>query len=119
MKQRSVGLSESQAKEAGYDVSVTQSSFQGNAKALVKGEAQGFIKIVTDKAYGEVLGAFIVGPHATDLISEVLGVKASEGTMNELSNIIQPHPSIRSNWRERGCILWKSHSYVITEQINE
>ena len=90
----SVGLSESQAKEAGYDVSVTQSSFQGNAKALVKGEAQGFIKIVTDKAYGEVLGAFIVGPHATDLISEVLGVKASEGTMNELSNIIQPHPSL-------------------------
>lgn len=90
----SVGLSESQAKEAGYDVSVTQSSFQGNAKALVKGEVQGFIKIVTDKVYGEVLGAFIVGPHATDLISEVLGVKASEGTMNELSNIIQPHPSL-------------------------
>lgn len=90
----SVGLSESQAKEAGYDISVTQSSFQGNAKALVKGEVQGFIKIVTDKAYGEVLGAFIVGPHATDLISEVLGVKASEGTMNELSNIIQPHPSL-------------------------
>ncbi|PYE10107.1 dihydrolipoamide dehydrogenase [Staphylococcus sp. AtHG25] len=90
----SVGLSESQAKEAGYDVSVTQSSFQGNAKALVKGEVQGFIKIVTDKAYGEVLGAFIVGPHATDLISEVLGVKVSEGTMNELSNIIQPHPSL-------------------------
>ena len=90
----SVGLSESQAKEAGYDVSVTHSSFQGNAKALVKGEAQGFIKIVTDKAYGEVLGAFIVGPHATDLISEILGVKASEGTMNELSNIIQPHPSL-------------------------
>lgn len=90
----SVGLSESQAKEAGYDVSVTQSSFQGNAKALVKGEVQGFIKIVSDKAYGEVLGAFIVGPHATDLISEVLGVKASEGTMNELSNIIQPHPSL-------------------------
>ncbi len=49
---------------------------------------------MTDKAYGEVLGAFIVGPHATDLISEILGVKASEGTMNELSNIIQPHPSL-------------------------
>src|SRR5699024_5959968 len=85
------GLSESQAKEAGYDVSVTQSSFQGNAKALVKGEVQGFIKIVTDKAYGEVLGAFIVGPHATDLIGEVLVVKASEGTMNEIYNISQPH----------------------------
>lgn len=90
----SVGLSEKQAKEAGYDVSVTQSTFQGNAKALVKGESQGFIEIVADKKYGEVLGAFIVGPHATDLIGEVLGVKASEGTMNELSNIIQPHPAL-------------------------
>ena len=73
---------------------------------------------MTDKAYGEVLGAFIVGPHATDLISEVLGVKASEGTMNELSHV-QPHPSLSEAIGERGCILWKSHSYVITEQINE
>ncbi|UDI77171.1 dihydrolipoyl dehydrogenase [Staphylococcus taiwanensis] len=90
----SVGLSETQAQEAGYEVRVTQSTFQGNAKAIVKGEAEGFIKIVADAQYGEVLGAFIVGPHATDLITEILGVKASEGTMNELAHIIQPHPSL-------------------------
>lgn len=78
----SVGLSEQQAKDAGYDVAVTQSSFQGNAKAMIKGEPQGFIKIVSDKQYNEILGAFIVGPHATDLIGEVLGVKSSEGTMH-------------------------------------
>lgn len=94
LESASVGLSESQAKEAGYDVKVTQSAFQGNAKALIKGENEGFIKLVIDKKYGEILGAFIVGPHATDLIGEILGVKASEGTINELSNIIQPHPAL-------------------------
>ncbi|WP_447083934.1 FAD-dependent oxidoreductase, partial [Staphylococcus aureus] len=90
----SVGLSEEQAKEAGYDVKVTQSAFQGNAKALIKGENEGFIKLVVDKKYGEVLGAFIVGPHATDIIGELLSVKASEGTIHELSQIIQPHPAL-------------------------
>ena len=90
----SIGLSEEQAKEAGYDVKVTQSAFQGNAKALIKGENEGIIKLVIDQTYGEILGAFIVGPHATDLIGEVLGVKASEGTIYELSEIIQPHPAL-------------------------
>lgn len=94
LESASVGLSESQAKEAGYDVKVTQSAFQGNAKALIKGENEGFIKLVIDKKYGEILGAFIVGPHATDLIGELLGVKASEGTINEISNIIQLHPAL-------------------------
>ena len=70
---------------------MTQSAFQGNAKALIKGENEGFIKLVVDKKYGEVLGAFIVGPHATDIIGELLSVKASEGTIHELSQIIQPH----------------------------
>lgn len=49
---------------------------------------------MADAQYGEVLGAFVVGPHATDLITEILGVKVSEGTLNELSNVIQPHPSL-------------------------
>lgn len=73
---------------------VTQSAFQGNAKALIKGENEGIIKLVIDQTYGEILGAFMVGPHATDLIGEVLGVKASEGTIYELSEIIQPHPAL-------------------------
>lgn len=90
----SIGLSEAQAKEAGYEVNVTQSTFQGNAKAIIKGETEGFIKLVADKQYGEILGAFVVGPHATDLISEILGVKAAEGTLNEMAHIIQPHPSL-------------------------
>ena len=55
----------------------------------------------------------MVGPHATDLIGEVLGVKASEGTIYELSEIIQPHPIIRSDWRRWGCILWFCNSHVV------
>ena len=51
---------------------VIQSAFQGNAKALIKGENEGIIKLVIDQTYGEILGAFMVGPHATDLIGEVL-----------------------------------------------
>lgn len=103
----SVGLSEQQAKDAGYDVAVTESSFQGNAKAMIKGEPQGFIKIVSDKQYNEILGAFIVGPHATDLIGEVLGVKVSEGTIHELSQIIQPHPALLETIGEGADALFK------------
>lgn len=94
LESASVGLSETQAKEAGYDVEVTTANFQKNPKAILKGETQGFIKIVANKQDGKILGGFIVGPHATDLISEILGVKASGGTLNDISQIIQPHPSL-------------------------
>ncbi|SUM42690.1 dihydrolipoamide dehydrogenase [Staphylococcus petrasii] len=94
LESASVGLSEIQAKEAGYDVEVTTANFQKNPKAILKGETQGFIKIVANKQDGKILGGFIVGPHATDLISEILGVKASGGTLNDISQIIQPHPSL-------------------------
>lgn len=90
----SIGMDEDEAKANGYDIEVTQSTLQGNAKAIIQGENEGFIKLVVDKKYKEVLGAFIVSPEATNLIGELLSVKSSEGTINELSNIIQPHPSL-------------------------
>lgn len=90
----SIGLSEDQAKKAGYDVQVTKYNMSGNSKAITMGEAQGFMKIVTENKYKEILGAFIVGPNATELIGEILAVKQSEGTVHELANVVQPHPSI-------------------------
>ncbi|GAB3055069.1 dihydrolipoyl dehydrogenase [Virgibacillus ainsalahensis] len=90
----SFGLSEEQAKEAGYDVRVTKSTISANSKAITMGETEGFLKIISEDKYQEILGAFIVGPNATELIGEILAVKQSEGTVNELSNVIQPHPSI-------------------------
>ncbi|AYU54313.1 dihydrolipoyl dehydrogenase [Staphylococcus debuckii] len=90
----SVGLTASQAKEQGYKVKTAESYFQSNAKAMIEEETDGFIQIVADAEYGEILGGFIVGPHATDLIGELLGVKVAEGTVEELSEVIQPHPSL-------------------------
>lgn len=90
----SFGLSEEQAKEAGYDVKVTKSSISGNAKAIAMGETEGFVKIITDKRYQEIVGAVIVGSNATELIGQILAVKHSEGTLNELAAVVQPHPSV-------------------------
>ena len=94
LESASVGLSELQAQEAGYEVEVTTAPFQKNPKAILKGETQGMVKIVANKQDGKILGGFVVGPHATDLISEILGIKVSGGTLNDISQIIQPHPSL-------------------------
>ncbi|MEL3711640.1 dihydrolipoyl dehydrogenase [Staphylococcus borealis] len=94
LESASVGLSALQAQEAGYEVEVTTSSFQKNPKAILKGEIQGLVKIVANKQDGKILGGFIVGPHATDLISEILGIKMAGGTLNDIAHIIQPHPSL-------------------------
>lgn len=94
LESASVGLSALQAQEAGYEVEVTTASFQKNPKAILKGEIQGLVKIVANKQDGKILGGFIVGPHATDLISEILGIKMAGGTLNDIAHIIQPHPSL-------------------------
>lgn len=90
----SVGLSQEQAEEQGYKVKTVEAQFQSNAKALIEGESDGFIQLVIDTKYSEILGGFITGPNATELIGELLGVKVSEGTIEELSQVIQPHPSL-------------------------
>ncbi|UXV35199.1 dihydrolipoyl dehydrogenase [Staphylococcus sp. IVB6181] len=90
----SVGLSQSQAEAQGYQVKTVEAPFQSNAKSMIEGETDGFIQLVIDTRYGEILGGFITGPNATELIGELLGVKVSEGTIEELSQVIQPHPSL-------------------------
>ncbi|MEI3613774.1 dihydrolipoyl dehydrogenase [Pseudogracilibacillus sp. SO30301A] len=90
----SIGLSEEQAKEAGYDVQVVQSSFNGNGKAMSAGETDGFVKIISETKYQEILGAVVVGGNATELISSIVGVKYAEGTVMELAHMIWPHPTL-------------------------
>lgn len=90
----SIGLSEKQAQEAGYDVKVTQSPLAANGKAITADKVDGFVKIITETKYGEVLGAVIVGHQATELISSIVGVKYAEGTVTELANMIWPHPTV-------------------------
>jgi dihydrolipoamide dehydrogenase len=90
----SVGLSEKEAQKAGYDVQVSQSHLKGNGKAIVEGDTNGFIKIITETKYQEILGAVAVGQHATELIGGITGVKHAEGTVTELAHTIWAHPTI-------------------------
>ncbi|PEJ35964.1 dihydrolipoyl dehydrogenase [Peribacillus butanolivorans] len=103
----SFGLNEEQAKNAGYDVKITTSNLAGNAKAIVMGETEGFIKIISDHQYEEILGAVIVGANATELIGEILAMKHSEGTMNELASMVHAHPAISEAIGENANALLK------------
>jgi dihydrolipoamide dehydrogenase len=90
----SVGLTEAKAKERGYDVAVGKFSFMGLAKARILGKAVGFVKIVRDKKYDEILGVHIIGPHATDLIAEASAALRAEMTTEELVHTIHAHPTL-------------------------
>ncbi|MFP3897467.1 MAG: dihydrolipoyl dehydrogenase [Anaerolineales bacterium] len=90
----SVGLSEQEAREQGYDVEVGTFALANNGKAVTMGETGGFIKIVAEAEYDAVLGVHIVGPHASDLILEnLLGINL-EVTLDEIEDTIHPHPTL-------------------------
>jgi dihydrolipoamide dehydrogenase len=90
----SVGLTEAQAKEKGYEVKVGKFPFAGNSKATILGSHDGFVKIVSDAKYGEILGVHIVGPQATELIAEAVTVLDLEGTVEEMMFTIHAHPTL-------------------------
>ena len=89
-----VGLTEKDALEKGYDVKISQFPMSANGKALAEGEGSGFIKIVADANQGEILGVHIIGVHATDMISEALATIQLEGTAHDLAKAIHPHPTM-------------------------
>jgi dihydrolipoamide dehydrogenase len=90
----SVGLSEKQARERGYDVRVGVFPFTALGRAKIAGETEGFVKIVGEKKYDELLGVHIIGPRATDLIAEAVVALQMESTVEELARSIHPHPTI-------------------------
>lgn len=90
----SVGLSEAKAREAGYDVKVGKFPFTANSRASIVGQHEGFVKIVSDARYGEILGVHIIGPTATELIAESVVALEMECTAEELANIIHAHPTL-------------------------
>ncbi len=90
----SVGLTEAQAREKGIEIKVGKFPFAGNSKATIVGSHDGFIKIVADAKYGEILGVHIIGPQATELIAEAVAVMELEGTIDELMFTIHAHPTI-------------------------
>ena len=90
----SVGLTEAQAKEQGYDVKTGSFPFKALARARMAGETDGFVKIVSDKKYDEILGVHIIGPRATELIAEAVLMLRMECTIEELVKTIHAHPTM-------------------------
>jgi len=90
----SVGLTEEQARERYRDVRVGKFTFSHNGKALGIGEAEGFVKFVSEPRYGQILGVHMVGPHVTDLITEAVVAMRNELTVDEVIATIHPHPTL-------------------------
>jgi dihydrolipoamide dehydrogenase len=90
----SVGLTEAQAKAQGYDVKIGKFPFLANSKATILGLHDGFVKVVADSKYGEILGVHIIGPHGYELISEAVAAMEAEGTVESMRNTIHAHPTL-------------------------
>jgi dihydrolipoamide dehydrogenase len=90
----SVGLTEEQAREQGHDIQVGTFPWTANGRALTAGETEGFVKVIRDTEYSEILGAHIVGPHATELIAEFVVGRHLESTVEEMDRAMHPHPTL-------------------------
>ena len=90
----SVGLTEAQAKEKGYDVVVGRANFMIFAKAMAIEERTGFVKVIGERKYGEVLGVHMIGPHVTDLIAEAVVALRLEATLESIADTIHAHPTL-------------------------
>ncbi len=96
----SVGMTESQAKERGYEVVSVTIPYATNAAAMIRMETEGALKIVSERRYGEVLGVHILGANATELISESLLAMELEATVEELAQVVRPHPTFSETLTE-------------------
>jgi dihydrolipoamide dehydrogenase len=90
----SFGLTESQAAERGYEVTVGRFPFQANGKALGLGDYAGWVKLIVDAQYGEILGAHMVGPEVTELLPELTLAQSMELTPAEIGRNVHAHPSL-------------------------
>ena len=90
----SVGLTEAQAKAEGFKVKVGKFPFLGNSKATIIGHHDGFVKVISDEKYGEILGVHIIGPQAYELIAECVAAMEAEATVDTMINTIHAHPTL-------------------------
>jgi dihydrolipoamide dehydrogenase len=90
----SVGLTEAQAKEKGFQVKVGKFPFVGNSKATIVDAHDGFVKVVADAKHGEILGVHIIGPYATEIIAEAVTAIELEATIEEMMFTIHAHPTV-------------------------
>ena len=90
----SVGLTEAQAKAQGYKVKVGKFPFAGNSKATILGSHDGFVKVIAEEQYGEILGVHIIGPQAYEMVSEAVTAMEAEATVETMMSTIHAHPTI-------------------------
>ena len=90
----SVGLTQTKAEELGYNIKIGKFAFTANSRASIVGAHEGFIKIVSDADYGEILGVHIIGPQATELIAEAVAAIELEATVEDLMWTIHAHPTL-------------------------
>jgi dihydrolipoamide dehydrogenase len=95
----SIGLTEKQAREAGYQVKTGKFPFLGNSKATILGQHEGFIKVVAEEKYGEILGVHAIGPLATEIIAEPVAALGLEATLDDMAATIHAHPTV---WEAMG-----------------
>lgn len=90
----SVGLTEAEAKAKGFDILVGKFPFSASGKASASGNKEGFVKVIYDKKYGELLGAHLIGDHVTEMIAELVVAKKLETTGHEILKAVHPHPTM-------------------------
>lgn len=90
----SVGMTEKQAKDAGYEIKVGKFPFTASGKASAAGSKEGFVKVIFDAKYGEWLGAHMIGDNVTEMIAEVVAARRLETTGEEIIKTIHPHPTL-------------------------
>ena len=96
----SVGYTEKQAKDTGYEIKVGKFPFMASGKASAAGNTDGFVKVIFDAKYGEFLGAHMIGSGVTDLIAEVVVARKLETTYHEILNSVHPHPTMSEAVKE-------------------
>jgi dihydrolipoamide dehydrogenase len=102
----SVGLTEAAARERGFEVVTSKFPFAAVSKATILGENEGFVKLVSEKKYRQILGVHMVGPHVTELIAEGASLIGLEATAADLSHLIHPHPTVSEGIMEAAHALY-------------
>lgn len=90
----SVGMTEAQAKESGHDIKIGKFPFSASGKASASGHKEGFVKLIFDAKYGELLGGHMIGANVTEMVAELVALRKLETTGHELIKTIHPHPTL-------------------------
>ena len=102
----SVGFTEKAAKEAGYEIKVGKFPFIASGKASAAGATEGFVKVIYDAKYGELLGTHMIGANVTEMIAEVVAARKLETTGHEILNTVHPHPTMSEGFKEATAVAY-------------